>query len=184
MTLVNHRIEEAREQLATVYELMTVEGRPGLQQVSFAENAFEHLAYLLELLPDNDATEFVFRLSNEQPAIKIAELYNVLIWSADARGIIDPEEIQEWFYGKIKRKVEIVSQVDVFPSNSMEESERVIEHLLKRYPDLKHLLKPLLAEVAGRMREEKAWSDYRRDTFEMPKEMTPSIMNIIEKIKS
>ena len=115
--------------------------------------------------------------------LKVAELYNVLIWSADARGTIDAEEIQEWFYSKQRRRIEIACQVDLFPSNSMDESERVINLLLDKYPDLDHLLRPLAKEVKAQIKEEKAWSDYRRDTFEMPKELTPDIMKIIAGIK-
>ncbi len=176
-------IQEIRDQLATVYAQMYVNGQPGYEQVTFGENAFQELAYLTELLPSDKSTELLFRLSEEVPATKVAELYNVLIWGADSRGLIEPEAIQEWFYGKQRRRIEIACQVDLFPSNSMEECERILEILQRRFPDLNHLLQPLLREVEARQKEEKAWSDYRRDTFEMPKEMTPSILHIIQDIK-
>jgi hypothetical protein len=65
----------------------------------------------------------------------------------------------------------------------MDESERIVTELLRRYPDLDYLLNPILDAVAAQIKEEKAWSDYRRETFEMPKEMTPSILEIIKDIK-
>jgi hypothetical protein len=65
----------------------------------------------------------------------------------------------------------------------MDESERIVTELLRRYPDLDYLLNPILDAVAAQIQEEKAWSDYRRETFEMPKEMTPSILEIIKDIK-
>ena len=173
----------ARQQLARVYDLMFIEGQPGYEQVSFAEEMFTALSDLLDMLPEEGVTELLFRLSDGVPTIKVAELYNVLIWSADSRGTIDAEEIQEWFYTKQRRRIEIACQVDLFPSNSMDESERVIKLLLDRFPDLNYLLKHLLKEVKAQIKEEKAWSDYRRETFEMPKEMTPDIMKIIEGIK-
>ncbi len=181
---MSHSLSAARQQLAQVYELMYIEGRPGYEQVSFAETLFTELSDLLEYLPEENATELLFRLSEGVPAIKVAELYNVLIWSADARGTIDAAEIQEWFYSKQRRRVEIAAQVDLFPSNSMDECERVLAVLKKQFPDLNYLLKPLLKEVKAQVKEEKAWSDYRRDTFEMPKEMTPDIMKIIAGIKA
>lgn len=162
---------------------MYIEGEPGYEEVVFEETMFTELMGLLGLLPEEGVTELLFRLSDGLPAIKLAELYNVLIWSADARGTIDPEEIQEWFYGKQRRRVEVAAQVDLFPSNSMEESERILGVLKQQFPDLDYLFQPMLAEVAAQLSEEKAWSDYRKDTFEMPKEMTPGIMRIIEGIK-
>ena len=176
-------LDQVRRQLALVYQLMYVEGQPGYQQVTFAESMFTELSELLDLLPEEGVTELLFRLSEGVPALKVAELYNVLIWSADARGVIDAEEIQEWFYSKQRRRIEIAAQVDLFPSNSMDESERVIEDLLQKFPDLDYLLRPLAAEVQAQLKEEQAWSDYRRETFEMPKEMTPGIMKIIRDIK-
>ena len=177
------RAAAAQRQLATVYGLMYIEGQPGYEQITFDERMFTELSDLLDLLPEEGVTELLFRLSEGVPSIKVAELYNVLIWSADSRGTIDAEEIQEWFYTKQRRRVEIAAQVDLFPSNSMEESERILSKLRKRFPDLDYLLKPLLKEIKAQMKEEKAWSDYRRDTFEMPKEMTPDIMKIIKDIK-
>ena len=162
---------------------MYIKGKPGYEEVIFDERLFSELSDLLELLPAEGVTELLFRLSEGTPAMKVAELYNVLIWSADARGTVDPEEIQEWFYGKQRRRIEIACQVDLFPSNSMDESERVIKLLLEQYPDLDHLLYPLAKEIKAQIKEEKAWSDYRRETFEMPKEMTPDILKIIEGIK-
>ena len=76
----------ARQQLARVYELMYVEGKPGYEQISFAESTFSELASLLELLPGDAGAELLVRLSDGVPALKVAELFNVLIWSADARG--------------------------------------------------------------------------------------------------
>ena len=173
----------AREQLELVYSLMYIEGRPGYQQVAFADLMFTALSDLLDYLPEEGVTELLFRLSEGVEAIKVAELYNVLIWSTDARGLIDAEEIQEWFYTKQRRRIEIAAQVDLFPSNSMDESERVIAGLRKQFPDLEHVLKPLAKEVKAQLKEERAWSDYRKETFEMPKEMTPGIMKIIKDIK-
>ncbi|MBB4078936.1 hypothetical protein GGR28_001553 [Lewinella aquimaris] len=181
---MSQSLSAVRHQLAIVYDLMYVEGQPGYEQVSLAETMFTELTELLELLPGEGVTELLYRLSEGVPAIKVAELYNVLIWSADARGTIDAEEVQQWFYTKQRRRIEIAAQVDLFPSNSMDECERVIALLRKRFPDLEHLLRPLLKEVKAQIKEEKAWSDYRRDTFEMPKEMTPDIMKIIRGIKS
>ena len=162
---------------------MHLRGQPGSEEIVFGEQMFHRLAELLDLLPDEGVTELLLRLSEGVPSLQLAELYNVLIWSADARGVVDPEEIQEWFYGKSRRRIEVASQVDLFPSNSMDESERVIEELLRRFPDLDHLLRPLQLEVAAQVKEERAWSDYRKETFEMPREMTPGIMKIIEGIK-
>ena len=162
---------------------MYIEGRPGYRQVAFADLMFTALSDLLDLLPEEGATELLFRMSEGVESIKLAELYNVLIWSADARGVIDAEEIQEWFYSKQRRRIEVATQVDLFPSNSMEESEQVIAGLRKQFPDLDYLLKPLAKEVKAQIKEEQAWSDYRKETFEMPKEMTPGIMKIIKDIK-
>lgn len=177
------RSAAARRQLAAVYDLMYIEGKPGYEQVSFDERLFSALSELLDLLPSEGVTELLYRLSESVPAIKVAELYNVLIWSADSRGTIDAEEIQEWFYTRQRRRIEIACQVDLFPSNSMDESERVIKLLMDRFPDLHHLLRPLAKEVKAQVKEEKAWSDYRRETFEMPKEITPDILKIIKDIK-
>ncbi len=172
-----------RRQLATVYNLMYIEGQAGYEQVTFDERMFGQLSDLLDLLPEEGITELLFRLSDAVPALKVAELYNVLIWSSDTRGTIDAEEIQEWFYSKQRRRIEIAAQVDLFPSNSMDESERILTKLRQRFPDLDYLLKPLLKEIKSQMKEERAWSDYRRETFEMPKEMTPDILKIIKDIK-
>ena len=173
-----------RQQLGLVYEQLYIRGKPGQEEVVFAETMFTELMALLDLLPEQDVTELLYRLSEGVEAIKLAELYNVLIWSADARGTVDPEEIQEWFYRKERRRVEVAAQVDLFPSNSMDESERVISDLRKRFPELDYLLRPLAREVQAQLKEEQAWSDYRKETFEMPKEMTPGIMKIIAGIKA
>ena len=180
---MSHSLPAARQQLARVYDLMYIKGKAGYEEVVLDEQLFNELSDLLDLLPDEEVTELLFRLSEGVPTLKVAELYNVLIWSADARGTVDAEEIQEWFYSKQRRRIEIACQVDLFPSNSMDESERVVKLLMEKYPDLDHLLYPLAKEIKAQIKEEKAWSDYRRDTFEMPKEMTPDIMKIIEGIK-
>ena len=110
-------------------------------------------------------------------------MYNVLCWSAENRGGIALEEIQEWFYSKQARRVEIALQVDIFPSNSMQECQRILEEIDKKFRHLHHLCVSLRREVDHRLAEEESWAKYRRDTFAMPKEMTPSIMGIIKDIK-
>lgn len=162
---------------------MLIEGRPGYQQVAFGENTFAELLTFLAMVPEERTTELIYRLSEGVEAIKIAELYNVLVWSAENRGGINLEDIQEWFYGKQPRKIEVALRVDVFPSNSMQESQRILAEITKKYPHLKRLCAELLREVDHRLAEEEAWSKYRRDTFEMPKEMTPDIMRMIKSIK-
>jgi len=175
---------EVRTQLHRVYDLMKIEGRHGYEQVAFGETAFTELLTFLAMVPETaEVTEIIFRLSDGVPALKIAELYNVLVWSAEERGGIDLESIQEWFYGKQPRRIEVALQVDIFPSNSMQESQRILEEIEKKFPRLKHLCRLARREVDARLAEEEAWSKYRRDTFEMPKEMTPSIMARIKEIK-
>lgn len=173
----------ARTQLHKVYERMIMEGQPGYEQVAFGENAFEELVTFLAMVPADKVTELIIRLSEGIPAVKVAELYNVLVWSAENRGGIDLEEIQEWFYSKQARRVEIALQVDIFPSNSMQESQRILEEIAKKFPRFKRLCGRLRKEVDHRLAEEESWSKYRRDTFEMPKEMTPGIIDAIKKIK-
>lgn len=172
-----------REQLRRVYDLMLIEGRAGYQQVAFSENTFEELLTFLAMVPAEGVTELIYRLSDGIPAIKIAELYNVLCWSAENQGGVELELIQEWFYGAQPRRIEIALQVDIFPSNSMEESQRILEEIEQKHRHLKHLCRAVRKEVNHRLAEEESWAKYRRDTFEMPKEMTPSIMGIIKDIK-
>lgn len=174
---------QVRAQLHQVYDRMITEGRPGYEQVAFGENAFDALLTFLAMVPEEKVTEAIYRLSDGVEVIKIAELYNVLVWSAENRGGIDLEEIQEWFYGNQPRRIAIALQVDIFPSNSMQESQRILEEISKKYPPLKRLCARLRKEVDHRLAEEEAWSKYRRDTFEMPKEMTEGIMAIIKRIK-
>lgn len=162
---------------------MLLEGRAGYEQVAFSENTFEELLTFLAMVPVEGITELIFRLSEGIPAIKVAELYNVLCWSAENQGGIDLEEIQEWFYAPQARRVEIALQVDIFPSNSMEESQRILEEIEQKHRHLKHLCRAVRKEVNHRLAEEESWAKYRRDTFEMPKEMTPSILGIIKEIK-
>jgi len=175
---------EVRAQLHRVYDLMQIEGRRGYEQVAFGETAFAELLTFLAMVPETaEITEIIFRLSDGVPALKVAELYNVLVWSAEERGGIQLELIQEWFYAKQSRRIEIALQVDIFPSNSMQESQRILEEIEKKFPALRHLCRLARKEVDQRLAEEEAWSKYRRDTFEMPKEMTPSIMARIKEIK-
>lgn len=174
---------EARTQLHRVYDLMRLSGQAGYEQVAFGENAFEELLNFLAMVPEEGTTELIFRLSEGIPVMKVAELYNVLAWSAENRGLISLVEIQEWFYGNQPRRIAIALQVDIFPSNSMQECQRILEEIAKKFPPLKPLCLLLRKEVDHRLAEEEAWSKYRRDTFEMPKEMTPSIMGIIKDIK-
>jgi len=109
---------EAKAQLQKVYDLMLIEGRPGYEQVAFSENTFEELLTFLAMVPREGVTELIYRLSDGAPAIKIAELYNVLCWSAENRGGIALEEIQEWFYGKQARRIEIEQQHAGVPAHS------------------------------------------------------------------
>ncbi len=176
-------INEARNQLQKVYDLMVIEGRPGYEQVAFGEDTFAELLTFLKMVPRKEITELIYKLSAQAPAIKVAELYNVLCWSAENRGGIALEEIQEWFYAKQARRVEIALQVDIFPSNSMQESQRILEEISKKFRHLKHLCVALRREVDHRLAEEESWAKYRRDTFALPKEMTPSILGIIKDIK-
>lgn len=162
---------------------MILQGQPGYEQVAFSEKAFDELLSFLAMVPAKEITELVFRLSDGAPVIKVAALYNVLVWSVENRGGIDLEAIQEWFYSKQARRIEIALQVDIFPNSSMQESQRILEEVSKGYPHLKSLCAALQTEVDHRLAEEEAWSKYRRDTFEMPKEMTPDIMQMIRKIK-
>jgi hypothetical protein len=162
---------------------MVLKGRPGYEQVAFGEDSFAELLTFLAMVPTDKVTELIYKLSEGVPAIKIAELYNVLCWSAEDRGGIALEEIQEWFYGKQPRRIEIALQVDIFPSNSMQEGQRILEEIAQKYRHLSHLCVALRREVDHRLAEEETWSKYRRDTFAMPKEMTPSIMGIIKDIK-
>jgi len=175
--------QEARLQLHRVYDRMHVSGSPGYEQVAFGENAFDELLTFLAMLPEEGITELIYRLSEGVPVIKVAELYNVLVWSAENRGGIDLEAVQEWFYSKQGRRIAIALQIDIFPSNSMQESQRILEEIEKKFPPLRRLCAHLRREVDHRLAEEEAWSKYRRDTFEMPKEVTPSIMGIIKNIK-
>ena len=162
---------------------MLVQGPVGYQQVAFGENAFNELLTFLAMVPEEKITQLIYRLSDGVLAIKVAELYNVLCWSAENRGGIDLEEIQEWFYSGKARLIEIALQVDIFPSNSMEESQRILEVIEQKFRHLRHLVESVRQEVNHRLAEEESWAKYRRDTFEMPKEMTPSIMGIIKNIK-
>ena len=176
-------INAARAQLRKVYDLMIIEGRPGYEQVAFGEDTFTELLTFLTMVPQDKITELIYKLSEGVPAIKVAELYNVLCWSAENRGGISLAEIQEWFYAKQARRVEVALQVDIFPSNSMQESQRILEEISKKFRHLRHLCAALRREVDHRLAEEESWAKYRRDTFAMPKEMTPSIMGIIKEIK-
>ena len=178
-----NRLEELRTQLDNVYALMAISGKKGRQQVVFGEGAFAELLRFLELVPAEKATEMIYRLSPTVPAIMIAEVFNVLIWSAEGKGGIDLEAIAEWFYASQARKIEIALQVDIFPSNSMEESLRILEEIARKHPRLRELCAALRLEVNHRLEEEESWSRYRRETFEMPKEMTGSILKMIENIK-
>lgn len=162
---------------------MLIEGRPGYEQVAFGEQTFQELLTFLAMVPADNITELIYRLSDGVPTIKVAELYNVLCWSAENRGGVDLETLQEWFYSKKPRQVEIALQVDIFPSNSMQECQRILEEIETKYRHLHHLCVALRKEVDHRLAEEESWAKYRRDTFEMPKEMTPSIMGIIKDIK-
>lgn len=174
---------EARTQLHRVYDRMLLGGRPGYEQVTFDEDAFDELLTFLAMVPGEKVTELILRLSDGIEAVKVAQLYNVLVWSAENRGGVDPEEIREWFYGKQPRRVEIALQVDIFPSNSMQESQRILEEIAKKFPRFERLCRRLRKEVDHRLAEEEVWSKYRRDTFEMPQEMTPGIMDMIRNIK-
>lgn len=162
---------------------MQVQGRPGYEQVAFGEKAFDELLTFLAMVPEVGITKLIYRLSQGIPALKVAELYNVLCWSAENRGGIDLEEIQEWFYTGNARQIEIALQVDIFPSNSMQESQRILEVIVRKHRHLNHLVDAVRREVDHRLAEEESWAEYRRQTFEMPKEMTPAIMNIIRGIK-
>ncbi|MBC6996390.1 hypothetical protein QWY85_03300 [Neolewinella lacunae] len=173
----------AKEQLHRVYERMTLRGRPGYEEIALAEDAFRELQAFLDLVPEDGLTELIFRLSEGVPATKVAELYNLLVWSGEASADVDLESIQEWFYSRQPRRIEIALQVDIFPSNSMEECQRILEEIVKKFPQLKRLCALARQEVDHRLAEEEAWSRYRRDTFEMPKEMTPSILAKIREIK-
>jgi hypothetical protein len=174
---------DARLQLHQVYELMAIEGQPGYEQIAFGEKAIGELLTFMGMVPEKGVTELIFRLSDGVPIIKIAELYNVLVWSAENRGGIELELIQEWFYSTQPRRIAVALQVDIFPSNSMQESQRILEEISKKYRNLSRLCSLLRKEVDHRLAEEESWAKYRRDTFEMPKEMTSSIMGIIKDIK-
>ena len=173
----------ARDQLHQVYARMHVQGPPGYQQVAFGENAFDELLTFLAMVPAKNITRLIYRLSAGVPALKVAELYNVLCWSAENRGGVDLEEIQDWFFTGNARQLEIALQVDIFPSNSMEESQRILEAIEKKHRPLRHLVAAVRQEVNHRLAEEESWAKYRRDTFAMPQEMTPSIMARIRAIK-
>lgn len=175
--------QEARAQLTLVYEQMHVDGHPGYEKVAFGESAFNDLLTFLAMTPDGDRTELIYRLSESIETVKVAALYNVLMWSAENKAGVDPDTLQEWFYRRERRRVEIALQADIFPSNSMEESQRILDEIAKRFRPLRGYVRRLRREVDHRLAEEEAWSQYRRDTFEMPKEMTPSILGIIENIK-
>ena len=174
---------EARTQLHRVYDLMFVQGKPGYEQVAFGEDTFNQLLTFLAMVPEDRVTELIYRMSEGVPAIKVAELYNVLCWSAENRGGVVLEDIQEWFYSPQARRVEIALQVDIFPSNSMQESQRILDEIDGRFRHLRALTAAVRREVEHRLAEEEAWSKYRRDTFEMPKEMTPAILARIREIK-
>ena len=175
--------QRLKAQLDKVYELMAITGRRGHQQVVFGEGAFAELLEFVEMAPAGKVTELIYRLSPEVAPLLVAGVYNVLIWSADGEGGVDLDELAEWFYSGNPRKIEITLQVDIFPSNSMEESGRILEEIEKKFPHLRRLTQALRVEVDHRLEEEESWAKYRRDTFEMPKEMTGSIMNIIRHIK-
>ncbi|MEL7161924.1 MAG: hypothetical protein AAFN92_14275, partial [Bacteroidota bacterium] len=139
--------QEARQQLHRVYGHMHVSGRPGYEQVAFGENAFDELLTFLAMIPAEGVTELIYRLSEGVPVLKVAELYNVLVWSAENRGGVSLAEIQEWFYGKQPRRIAIALQVDIFPSNSMQESQRILEEIARNFPPLKRLCAALRKEV-------------------------------------
>ena len=177
------RPQALRTQLDQVYARMATTGRRGHQQVVFGEGAFEELLTFIAMSPEDKVTELIYRLSSDVAPLLVAGVYNVLVWSANGDGGIDLEEIAEWFYSNNSRKIEIALQVDIFPSNSMQESQRILEDIQRRFPQLRRLCRALKVEVDNRLAEEESWAKYRRDTFEMPQEMTGSILNIIRDIK-
>ena len=162
---------------------MGTTGRRGHQQVVFGEGAFAELLGFLEMAPAEQVTELIYRLSAGVAPILVAGVYNVLVWSANDENGVDLEEIAEWFYSNNPRKIELALQVDIFPSNSMQESQRILEEIRTKFPHLRRLCDELKVEVDNRLAEEESWAKYRRDTFEMPQEMTGSIMEIIRGIK-
>ena len=172
-----------KAQLEKVFERMAVTGRRGRQQVVFGEGAFGELLQFLEMTPEGKEIELLYRLSHDASTLMVAELFNVLIWSAEDGGAFDMQELAEWFYSEHPRKVEIALQVDIFPSNSMEESKRILELIRQKHPHLRRLTDALQVEIDHRLEEEESWARYRRETFEMPKEMTGRIMGLIENIK-
>ena len=111
---------------------MAIEGQPGYEQIAFGEKAIGELLTFMGMVPEKGVTELIFRLSEGIPIIKIAELYNVLVWSAENRGGIELELIQEWFYSTQPRRIAVALQVDIFPSNSMQESQRILEEISKK----------------------------------------------------
>ncbi|NJC28153.1 hypothetical protein [Neolewinella antarctica] len=177
------RIQALKDQLEKVYALMGVTGRRGQQRVVFGEGAFGELLQFIDMAPDDKLTDLIYRMSGDHPPLFIAAVFNILVWSAESGETVDVEEIAEWFYSDQAKKVEIALQVDIFPSNSMEESQRILTEIERKFPHLRQLCADLKAEVDHRLEEEESWAKYRRDTFEMPKEMTGSILNIIRDIK-
>ncbi len=162
---------------------MAVTGSGRRRRVVFGEGAFAELLEFLALVPADRAVAAIYRLSPDAPTIMVAELFNVLLWSAEKGEGIDLDALTEWFYSGVARKIEIALQIDIFPSNSMEESERILDEIDRRFPALSHLCADLRTEVSHRKEEEESWARYRRETFEMPKEMTGSILEIIRDIK-
>ena len=176
--------QKLKAQLEKVYALMAITGRRGHQQVVFGEGAFAELLEFIAMAPEGRVTELIYRLSPAVAPLLVAGVYNVLLWSESGEDGVDLNELAEWFYSDNPRKVEIALQVDIFPSNSMEESQRVLDAIDQKFPQLRRLTAALRVEVDHRLEEEESWARYRRDTFEMPKEMTGSIMNIIRNIKN
>ena len=173
-----------RQQLRKVYDQLHLSGHGQAAEVAFGEGMFNELLTFLALVPeDGDLLEIIFRASDGVPAIKIAEVFNVLLWSAEDQAGIDLTDLQEWFYSEQPRRVEVALRCDIYPSNSMQESQRILEKIERKWRHLRYLCAALRREVDYRLAEEEQWAKYRRDTFEMPKEMTPSIMGIIKDIK-
>ena len=177
------RAQALKQQLDLVYDRIGIKKRRGEEQVVFGEGAFGELLKFIEMVPEHNLVGVIFRLSPQTRPLLIAAVFNILLWSADGRGSLDLEAIAEWFYSGQAKKIEIALQVDIFPSNSMEESKRILAEIERKFPHLSDLCQELLVEVNNRLAEEESWAKYRRDTFEMPQEMTGSIMGMIRKIK-
>lgn len=125
-----------KKRLDSIYEQMVLsEG-----YIETTDEAEEEIEKFIDFYESEDYPELIVEYSEGVCAMKIASVFDSLVWMTNDNGEYLVETYRNWLESGDKRKIEIVLSTSmVFPYPDMQHFGNLLDDTQTRFPDLKPL---------------------------------------------